>query len=462
MISLTNFTKLFFWAGLTLGVVSCTSTDDSDEVPITPTSNDIKWVTNISTGLNGSDVLKASTPVFDASNTGYYLLQIDATGSNDINNMHDVYVTAIGTDSVQKWVSKITNSTISFLDDNFLAYSDGKIVVLLQNEMICLNAAGGQELWRKNIHREYTKNEMAISNQKVLYVDSEKHLVCFNLTDGTELARIPLDNITTADIRASRVVVCGNLAYVTASDISNNTTWYSKMDIFKIDQLTSLSAPLHTYTFPYHFDPKRDLAVNSKGQALAIVKNVYDSPYDYKLICIDSTGTEVFSTLIPDDCTQVLVDAQDNAYVQSDDQIQKISSTGVVLSTHSFTSPDFFSQMQLLNNQTFYAFVGDNSVSENVRPGIYSMGTLVEQSRKGEWYPYTQVSGSSIDISNQNDQRAEYNTEFNSALEHTVDAEGNLIGVTKNKIYCLKNYNQTLQNNAWSTDFGNLQGTQAR
>lgn len=426
----------------------------------------VKWTYNLNS-IDNKEIVKAAIPAFDEENNGYYLIETDNTSNSDINNRNDVWLLSLRSDSTLHWKVKVSATTIDALDNNYVAYAEGKVLVFLKTSLVCVDTTSGSTLWNKTIVREYWKNSLSVSNGKLFYIDqtaSVEKVKGFNLSNGAEICSLSINSGTSENVRGNHTIVAGNNLFVSASDINNSGQWLTKIFIYNITNISNSSTPV-TYTLPTGHYPKNTLAATSASNLLFFMKNEGNTaPYNKYLISVSPTGTENWKVIVPDEASTIYVDAQDNIYCYTtDDNLLKYSNTGVLQKETDYSYPTVISNFEILENNTFFGKTGNENTGEEW--DLFTVFNLSDgsiKSTKNQDYPYTFLEGNDIETSNKNELRAEDNASFVGSYQKTVDRNGNLIAVSRHKIYCINDFNLRLQEGAWAKEYANYGNTNSK
>lgn len=447
---------------LSVATTSCVKPDDdTSDNPILG-EDQVKWVYSLST-LLGSEIVDKSMPAFDSENNGYYLVEIDATAGS-ATELNDAYVVALDKTGTLLWQTKIAEAPESDLNESYLAYADGKIVVSTYSRIICLNAQSGAQNWSIDSPRTYWVNSMSVAQGKVFFVESSwpEKLVGFNLEDGSEICSISL-NKTGEDIRGEATLISGSKVFVSVSDINNNNGWYSGLYIFDINSLNNVLEPTHAYTTPPDYYPASSCLISSAANTalfLAKYQGSENQPGCY-LISVNEGGNENWKAEVPEEVTQLFTDAQGNIYAQGSDYLLKFSPSGAKLYQTSIPFATYFDELEITESNVFYGVAGNPETGEELNLfATFSLSTGAELLRKTEYFPYAQMEGSSLAVNEENNSRLGKNASFASGKK-VIDAEGNVISISSNNIYCLKDPNQKLMTGAWAKRNGTLGNTNA-
>lgn len=446
----------------TLVLFSCIKEENTE--PDKQGKDQVKWTFSLYHEL-GNEVLTSAIPAFDEKNKGYYLVNTDNTGANDINNRHDVWLLAIREDSILNWKVKVSDSPVDAQDVNYVSYISGKVLVFLTNKLVCLDTLNGNTVWSKDIHRVYWQNSLSVSKGKIFYIDqsdTRDKLKGLNLADGSEICSIGLNSSTNEDVRGELTVIAGDKLYVSTSDINNSGQWLTKIFIYDIANISNSSAPL-TYTLPSDYFPKNTMAVNSSGDLLFFMKNDISSPYKKYLVSISQTGTENWKAEVPDDAKYIYIDNQNLIHCRTTSTIKIIrySNTGNKLNENSFQYYNTFPTFEILEDNTVYGNVEDSETGLSTF-ATFDLNSGNEKANRSINFPYSMLEGSSIAIQQENQEREADNAEFTDAFVKSVDRKGNLIAISRYKIYCIKDLDQKLLPDSWPKDFSNYGNTNSR
>jgi hypothetical protein len=433
--------------------MSCKPKDPSNLVG----EDHVKWTFSLEQTL-GKEIVETAVPAFDENNKGYFIVETEN------GNLHDLWVLAIRPDSSLHWKVKVSDS-----DDpsnyNYISYSDGKILVNMTNKLIRLDTLSGNQIWSKNIFREYWVNTLSVSDGKVFYIESTSpdKLVGLNLDNGSEICNIELKYGTSNDVRGQNTVIKNGKLYVTTNDIDNTNTWETKVLIYDINTINSSSLPDSKYDLPEDYFHKNDPAISSAGNLLFFMKDDYNSPYTKYLVSVSTSGTENWKKEVPDEALNIYIDNLDNVYcVTNSISLIKFNSSGTKQYQTDYPYTTNFN-LQLLNNNTFYGNTGNAETGEDLNIfTVFSLSNGNEVSNFGTEFPYLLIEGIGFDIEEANQKLIEENTNFAQSLVKTVDIEGNIISISKNKIYCVEDLDIKLQTNSWSKDYGDIGNTNSR
>jgi len=453
----------WFIAGVVIIAAGSCIKDDKEEIDPQEKSQ-VKWTYSLSNAL-GKDVLSTAIPAFDEKNTGYYLVETDNTGANDINNRRDVWICSVRGDSSLHWKVKVSESSTDALDANFVVYSEGKVLAFLKEKLVCLDSLNGKVAWNKTINREYWRNSLSVANGKLFYIDQAEtrdKLKGISLANGSELCSLGLNSGTNEDVRGDYTAISGNNLFVVASDIINSGQWLSKILIYNISSISNATVPA-SYLLPQNLYPKSTIVANSKGDALFYAKYDMNSPYQKYLVSINSSGVENFKTEVPSDANSIYIDAQDNIYCTTTSNLKllQFNSSGNILKETSYVYFDTFGEFEILENNTFYGNAEDTETGMSVMT-TFNLLTGSEVSRQDVNFPYALLGGTSIEILKENQRREEENSNFSGGFVQCVDRTGNLISISREKIYCVKDLDKKLLQGAWSKDFANYGNTNSR
>ncbi len=443
-----------------ISISSCTKLNDDDVTDNPLLGEDVvKWSYSLS-DLLGAEIVEVGLPAFDDVNNGYYLVEIDATtGSTEENKAWVVAVDKVG---VLLWKSEITDAPESDLNDSYLAYTDGKIVVSTTTKVVCLNAQTGVPIWSVDSNRIYWVNSMSVTQGKIFYIESTlpMKLVGLNLSDGSQICAISL-NKTGEDIRGNLTLITGSKLVVSVSDINNNGEWYTGLNIFDINSLTNESIPSHSFTTATDYYPVSSCLLSSDANAVLFLAQYHGSENipDRYLISVSETGVENWKTEVPEDIQQLFTDAQGNIYAFGNDNLLKITSSGQIAYQNNILFGTYFNEFQIAESNVFYGNVGDCQTDyESDCFATFSLTSGTEILRNGEYFPYAQMEGSSIAVNEENDRRSSENCLFRSGKK-VIDAEGNILSISSKNIYCLLGPNHKLMPGAWAKRNGNIGNT---
>ncbi|NJO69279.1 MAG: PQQ-binding-like beta-propeller repeat protein [Bacteroidetes bacterium] len=453
----------WLFAGVILLAMNSCNKDESDNIDKNAHSA-VQWTYSLSSSL-GTEVVDAALPAFDEKNTGYYLVETDNTGLGDINNRHDVWIFSLRSDSSLHWKVKVNDATTDALDENFVAYANGKVIAFLKEKLVCLDTLNGNIAWSKTINREYFRNSLSIANGKLFYIDqsnSQDKLKGYSLETGSELCSITVNSGTGEYVRWDYTAIAGTKLFVVTSDINNAGMWLSKILIYNISDISNTSVPAF-YLLPKDLYPKNTIITTSTGNALFYAKYDMTSPYKKYLVMVNGSGNEVFKKEVPSDAQYIYTDAQDNIYCRttSDTKIIRFSSNGDKLGEASFPYYDTFGVFEILENNTFYGNAEDAETGLSV-VAVYDLISGAEKSRRTVDFPYALLDGNSIEVTKENNRREEENSSFSNSLVRCVDRSGNIISISGKKIYCVKDAERKLLKGAWGKDFANYGNTGSR
>lgn len=457
--------KILKWlvAGVFFLALNSCNKEESENIDKNANSA-VQWTYSLVSSL-GTEVVDAAIPAFDEKNTGYYLVETDNTGSGDINNRHDVWILALRSDSSLQWKVKVSDATTDALDENIVAYANGKVIAFLKEKIVCLDTLNGNKVWSKPINREYFRNSLSIANGKLFYIDqsdSRNKLKGYSLENGSEFCSLPVNNVNNEDVRGLYSAIAGTKLYVVTSDINNSGQWLTKILIYNISDINNSSVPT-SYLLPQNLYPKNTIITTSTGNAVFYAKYDMTSPYKKYLVMVNASGNEVFKKEVPSDATYLYTDASDNIYciTTSDLKLIRFNNAGDKLGEASFSYYDTFGVFEILENNTFYGNVEDSETGASVTV-VYDLISGTEKSRRPADFPYAMVEGNSIEITRENNRREEENSSYSSGFIRCVDRSGNTVSITGKKIYCVKDTEKKLQSGAWAKDFGNYGNTNSR
>lgn len=455
-----SYFSIFF---LLFVATSCVKTDDDTNNPVIG-EDQVKWTFSLTNSLQDKEIIEVALPAFDEANNGYYLVEIDNTGSGSTNNENDVYVIALDEAGTFKWQIQATDTPEDFLNDNFIACSEGKVIVFMTDKLLCLDAQTGSTLWSNAMYRTYWVNSMSIADGKIFYVDGAditEKIVGVNLSDGSEFCRLSI-NKPGEDIRGEVTMVSDGKLFVLTVDINNNNQWLSQLVIYDIATLP-LGQPV-AYTTPLDYAPANSaLAASSAGSVLFYMKNAgMVAPLNRYLVSVNRSGIENWRAEVPNEVKDIYTDAADNIYCVGPYDFLKFSATGTRLYETSIPFATYFDELEMLESNTFYGVAGNPDTGEELGLfTIFDMSTCNEQLRYGEYFPYAQVEGSSSQVYDENNRRLGENAAFSTGKK-VVDRKGNVISIGLGIVYCLKNMNHKLMPNAWSKRFGDYGNTNSR
>ncbi len=443
-----------------ISISACTKLNDDDVTDNQLLGEDlVKWSYSLSDQL-GADIVSTSMPAFDDANNGYYLVEIDATTGSTEENI--AWVVAVDKVGVLLWKSEITDAPESDLNESYLVFADGKIVVSTTTQVVCLNAQTGVPIWSVDSNRTYWVNSMSVAQGKIFYIESSwpEKLVGLNLSDGSQICSISL-NKPGEDIRGEVTLITGSKLVVSVSDINNNGEWYTGLNLFDINSLTNESTPAFTYFTATDYYPVSSCLISSDANAimfLAQYQGMENMPDRY-LISVSETGVENWKTEVPDDIQQLFTDAQGNIYAFGNDNLLKITSSGQIAYQNNIPFGTYFNEFQIAESNVFYGNVGNPQTGDESNFfATFSITSGTEILRNGEYFPYAQMEGSSIAVNEENERRSGENYLFRSGKK-VIDAEGNIISISSKNIYCLQGPNHKLMPGAWAKRNGNMENT---